>query len=374
MTDFNDIRPYKDDEVTAAIQRLLNDDEFITAISRFKYPKLPGWLRQIAKPLFRQGLKKQIGSVSSVHDVQIICESYLDKVIEGTTTALSFSGLEHLTQDKPHLFISNHRDIVMDPAFFNYALYHNGIETGRIAIGDNLLQKPFVSDLMRLNKSFIVKRSAKGVREKLNAYINLSSYIHHSIAEGHSIWIAQREGRAKDGIDQTEPAIIKMLYMSQRKSGKTFSEYINWLNIIPTTISYEYNPCDKLIARELYEKSKHGSYTKTPGEDINSIVAGITGNKGEVHVAFGPPLSGNFDTPEEAAAQIDLQMAKQYVLQPSNYLAAEHLGNKLPASITIDANKRDMFNKRLESCDEELRDVFLRIYANSILKAENEKE
>lgn len=372
MADFDDIRPYRDEEVVPAIQRLLADKEFITAIIHFKYPSLPDWLTALAKPLFKLRLQNEIGHVSSVRDVQLALEKYINKVIESTTTKLSFSGLENISRDKAHLFISNHRDIVMDPAFFNYALYLNGMETTRIAIGDNLLQKPYVSDLMRLNKSFIVKRSAKGIREKLETFMNLSSYIQHSIEEGHSIWIAQREGRAKDGIDQTDDAIIKMLYMSQKKTGVAFPDYIKKLSIIPTTISYEYNPCDCLIARELYEKAKHGSYQKGPGEDLCSIVTGITGNKGDVHVAFGPALSGHYETAEQVAQQIDQQMASQYVLQSSNYLAMEYLDKNKPAPETIDNAKREQFRQRLESCDEELREIFLRIYANSILRPDTE--
>ena len=372
MTEFDDIRPYKDDEVSPAIARLLADDEFITAITHFKYPQLPKWLSGLVKPLVKLRLQKDIGHLATVADVQVECGAYLDKVIESTTSNLSFSGLENLAQGQAHLFISNHRDIVMDPAFFNYALYHNNFDTARIAIGDNLLQKPFVSDLMRLNKSFIVKRSAKGMREKIAAYMNLSSYIQHSIEDGHSIWIAQREGRAKDGIDQTDVAIIKMLYMSQKKSGIDFPDYIKKLSIIPTTISYEYNPCDRLIARELYEKERHGEYKKDPGEDLRSIVAGITGKKGDVNVAFGPALSGHYETAEDVAEKIDRQMADQYVLQPSNYLAMEFLDKEKVAPASIGKQKRDEFRERLDSCDEELREIFLKMYANPVIKLTNQ--
>ena len=173
-------------------------------------------------------------------------------MISTTTTKVEFSGLEKLTADQNYLFISNHRDIAMDPAFVNWGLHQQGLDTVRIAIGDNLLKKPFVSDLMRLNKSFIVKRSAKGVREMMAAFKALSGYIKHSLSvEKQSIWIAQKEGRAKDGNDQTDPAILKMLYMNGKGQKLAFSEYMTGLNIVPVSISYEYDPNDVAKANEI---------------------------------------------------------------------------------------------------------------------------
>lgn len=367
MTNFDDIRPYQDDEVQPAIQRLLQNQEFIRSITAFRFSRLPTWARSLMRPLVRYALNKQLRDIDSVNQLQSICSLYLDKVIKQTISDLSISGLENLTPGKPYLFISNHRDIVMDPAFVNYALYHNDFDTARIAIGDNLLQKPFVSDLMRLNKSFIVKRSASGIREKMAAYTGLSSYIEHSIREGCTIWIAQREGRAKDGIDHTDPAIIKMLYMSQRKSDTSFSDYINWLNIVPVVISYEYNPCDRLIARELYEKQQTGSYQKQPGEDLKSIVTGITGYKGHVHVSFGEVLKGDFPDAETVAATIDQQMVDHYVFHPSNYIAAQELQSNYSLSNEISETKRQEFKERLKQCDEPLRKEFLALYANALL-------
>ncbi len=368
MTQFDDIRPYHDSEVEAVIQRLINDDELIETIVAFRFPKLPNWLRPFARPLVTHGLRKELSNVNTVLQVQHICSRYLDQVIEKTSPTLTFSGLENLQQGHPYLFISNHRDIVMDPAFVNYALYHNGFETVRIAIGDNLLQKPFVSDLMRLNKSFIVKRSASGVREKMAAYMSLSSYIHHSISEGRPIWIAQREGRAKDGIDQTDPAIIKMLYMSQKKGKLSFSEYINKLNIVPVVISYEYNPCDQLIANELQQKAETGTYTKQPGEDMQSIVTGITGDKGHVHISFGEPLHGDYQDADTVAKVIDQQMQERYVFHPSNHIAACLLNDtELKMDADINQEKYDTFMKRLNLCEEAAKPYFLALYANALL-------
>ncbi|EGH00262.1 hypothetical protein imdm_1156 [gamma proteobacterium IMCC2047] len=370
MTNFEDIRPYNDDEVKPTIKRLLNDAGFIDTISAFKLAGKPQWLRNLLRPLVKQRLNKELGAINSVKDVQTLCEKYVHRVIETTTTKLSFSGLEKLSADRPYFFISNHRDIVMDPALVNFALYHHGLETPQLAIGDNLLQKPFVSDLMRLNKSFIVKRSAAGVREKLQAFTDLSSYIHHAHRNGHSTWIAQKEGRAKDGVDSTDPAIIKMLYMSQRKSGLSFSEYMNWLQIVPVSLSYEYNPCDLAISEELHQKRSTGSYQKAEGEDIRSITTGITGLKGDVHVAFGTPLAGNLDDAETVATKIDEQVMQEYRFHDSNHIAAELISTEAQKlrDHPLSKQKQAEFMARLDSCDEKMKDIFLAMYANPVLR------
>jgi len=375
MTNFEDIRPYQDEEVRPTIQRLLKEAEFIDAICAFKLSGKPQWLRRLLRPIVKLRLGKELSPLNSVKDVQTLCERYLHRVIETTTTELTFSGLENLTPGQPYFFMSNHRDIVMDSAFVNFALYHHGMETAQQAIGDNLIQKPFVSDLMRLNKSFIVKRSVTGVREKLQAFNNLSAYIHHAINTGNSIWIAQKEGRAKDGIDSTDPAMIKMLYMSQRKSGQSFSDYMNWLQIVPVTLSYEYNPCDLAICKELHEKRTTGSYQKAEGEDIRSITTGITGQKGDVHVAFGKPLAGDLPDAESVAKQVDDQMLKQYRFHASNHMAAELLnpGAEKLRTKAVPDDKKDVFMQRLAECDNDTKDIFLAMYANPVLRLANEK-
>jgi len=247
-------------------------------------------------------------------------EAYIDRTIERATDGVTFSGLEHLQQGRAYLFLANHRDIVMDPAFVNYAVYQAGIRTPRIAIGDNLLQRPFVSDLMRLNKSFIVRRSITGRREKLAAYQVLSAYINHSIRnDGESVWIAQAEGRAKDGDDRTDSAILKMLHMSRKD--EAFAEALEALRPVPVSISYEYDPCDQAKARELYIRATTGTYSKAPGEDDTSIALGITGYKGRVHIAFGSPMESVPDDAKQMAIAVDRQILGSYRLFPVHYLA-----------------------------------------------------
>lgn len=277
-------------------------------------------------------------------------------------------GIENLDRSKNYLFVSNHRDIAMDPALVNYALHIRDMDTVRIAIGDNLLQKPYVSDLMRLNKSFIVQRSAKGIRQMMAAFNLLSQYIHHSLKEEHqSIWIAQKEGRAKDGIDHTDPAIIKMFCMAEKKTGKPFADSIRDLNIVPVALSYEYDPLDVQKAREVTHKQKDGHYAKAEFEDINSIAQGIAGFKGRVHVTFGQPLDGDFEDADQVALAVDEQIRRLYRLFPSNYLALEALGQAGDFAIPdFDTETRAAFNERLATCPEEYQPQWLAMYANPV--------
>ena len=166
MERFKDIRPYQDDEIRPVVDSLMQNAEFVGSIASFYYPRLTKFLPRLMSGLASKRLKTQLQDVRDVASMQDVIALYMDKMIEDTTTSLTNSGMENLSDEKAYLFISNHRDIAMDPAFVNYMLYHAGYDTLQIAIGDNLLKKPFVTDLMRLNKSFIVMRSLKG-RERL---------------------------------------------------------------------------------------------------------------------------------------------------------------------------------------------------------------
>jgi len=249
ISDFDDIRPYNDNEVRPVLDRLFRNDEFIGAITRLRFPRLASPLGFALRPLVRAVLRHQLVRVRDVHDFQMIVERYVTRMIASTTSSFTVSGLERLNRKQAYLFVSNHRDIALDPAFVNYSLHHDNHDTVRIAIGDNLLTKDYASDLMRLNKTFIVKRSVKGPRELLAALRKLSAYIRHSITvDNHSVWIAQREGRAKNGVDQTEPAILKMFALSAGKGVSVGAALVD-LKIVPVSISYEYDPCDLMKAR-----------------------------------------------------------------------------------------------------------------------------
>lgn len=320
MDQFEAIRPYSDAEVPAVMARLLADPHFLDVLARFRFPRLADSMGWLLKPMIARRLRREFASIHSVEALQNKIEPYVDRTVERATAGISYSGLDRLKPGTAYLYLANHRDIVMDPAFVNYAVFQVGLRTPRIAIGDNLLQRPFVSDLMRLNKSFIVHRSLAGRREKLAAYQVLSAYINHSIrVDGESVWIAQAEGRAKDGDDRTDSAILKMLHMSRKD--EPFAEVLASLRPTPVSISYEYDPCDQAKARELYIRATTGSYAKAPGEDDASIALGITGHKGRVHVHFATPMSDVPDDPKLMAAEVDRQILGHYRLFPVHYLA-----------------------------------------------------
>ena len=370
---FADIRPYRNDEVAPVLARLLDDREFLDTLAGFRFGKLAQFVPMLVRQLLRCSLARETRGVSDVSAVQAIIKRYMDQMIEQATGGFSVSGLDSLDPVHPYLYMSNHRDIAMDPAFINYALHLASYETARIAIGDNLLTKPWVSDLMRLNKSFIVKRSLSGPRELLAASKKLAAYIQHSLAqEAVPVWIAQREGRAKDGIDRTEPVVIKMLAMSRDKSTQDFAAHIQSLGIVPVAISYELDPCDGLKANELYQKSSTGSYQKGAHEDVASIGRGIAGDKGRVHVAFGTPLGAGLATPELVAAEMDRQIIANYCLHPTNIYAYEMLHRDaapLPATLTAEPGDctREQFEQRINAMPAPHRPYALAIYANVVV-------
>ncbi|MBE0463340.1 MAG: 1-acyl-sn-glycerol-3-phosphate acyltransferase [Halomonadaceae bacterium] len=366
-----DIRPYTDTEVADVLARLARDSELLDALTRFRLPRMARWVPSLARKLASNAIQREVKGVTTVRDFQMRIASYMERMIRTTTDAFEVSGLDKLDPESAYLFIGNHRDISLDPAFVNYALYQAGRDTVRIAIGDNLLKKPYVTDLMRLNKSFIVPRSARGKRAMLAAYQQLSAYIRHSITgDNHSIWMAQREGRAKNGIDRTDPAIIKMLTMAKRNAERdmVFGDAVAELKLVPVSISYEYDPCDLQKAQELHDIANQGSYAKSEFEDIRSIVSGITGEKGRVQLRFGTPVGADMATPDEVAAEIDRQVIGGYRLYPSHYLALEALGEapELVARKTITRQDRERFKARMESIPENLRPYWLAQYANPV--------
>jgi len=358
---FHDIRPYNDEEVRPVIDALVSNKELLDVLGRFKFPRLKALTGPAMNPLIKWALKREFRQVTDVTSWQKIISKYMSKMLKRTVSELTYSGLDELQPGRGYLFVSNHRDITMDPALVSYGLDLQGLGTARVAIGDNLLQKPYVSDIMRLNKSFVVKRSATGVREKMKAYMDLSSYIDHSVHTGHNIWIAQREGRAKDGIDATDVAVMKMLYMSKKKSGQSYADYINGLHIVPVSIAYEFDPCDQAKACELASLSDTGEYVKAKYEDMKSIVKGIMGQKGKVHVAFGAPLEGQFETPEEIATAIDSSIAQNYALQSTNMAAyAMSLGDTHPAAKVLEQRFEGLTPSQLKHA--------LAMYVNPVLR------
>ncbi|WP_374978910.1 1-acyl-sn-glycerol-3-phosphate acyltransferase [Pseudomonas solani] len=375
MGEFEAIRPYDDAEVAEVLARLSADPAFLGALTRYRFPRLAGPLGWLLKPVIAHRLRREFRGIASVTALQDKIEPYVDHTIERATDGVTYSGVDKLKPGNPYLFVANHRDIVMDPAFVNYAVYHAGVPTPRIAIGDNLLQKPFVSDLMRLNKSFIVHRNLAGRREKLAAFQLLSAYINHSIrVDAQSIWIAQAEGRAKDGDDRTDSAILKMFHMSRKD--EPFAAVIHDLHVVPVSISYEYDPCDLAKARELYIRATTGGYEKAPGEDDTSIALGITGYKGRVHIAFNDEIREDIADAKLLAAEMDRRILGGYRLFPVHYLAYAMWSERDPelAVPTLEslfgtdeiARARAEWQKRLNACPEEQRPWLVLQYATPV--------
>ena len=309
---FDEIRPYDNADLPHVLKQLVNNGEFISTLVAFRFAQWP----QFTKPLFAYFIKrfisKKIQTTLSLRDFQDMIEPYMQRMLIKTTNALTVTGLDTLDLSSPCLFISNHRDIVLDPAFVNWVLHINGQDTVRIAVGDNLLSKGWVADILRLNKCFVVQRSIEGRREKLAAAKLLSEYIYSSLKnDNQHLWIAQREGRAKDGIDVTNPAIISMLSLNKPKE-IDFSDYSANLRIVPVSISYEFDPCDISKAKELCQAAKEGGYDKPDNEDMQSIVNGITGQKGRVHVHFGKLVGNQFGNAKEVSTFIDQEILAGY--------------------------------------------------------------
>lgn len=367
MQDFENIRPFLDAEVNDAITKLLADQQFILAIRRLRFHYLPRFFDHLLLPITRLILHAQLKNVQSLLEFQRRMSYYVDYMVKTQVDNLTVSGLEELDFSKNYLFISNHRDITLDAALVDCILLNQSSKTLRIAIGDNLLQSDFVRLLLRLNKCFKVKRSDIYSRNFFKHLQKLSAYINFCLkVDNHSVWLAQSAGRSKDGLDKTDPAIIKMLAMN-KGSDVDFSTYINNLHIVPVSISYEYDPCDVLKAKELYTLATTGQYVKSVNEDFISIGKGILGYKGNVHLGFGKPLNKNFNNADAVAKFLDQQIVENYKLHASNLLAYEKLYNRLPLQLSCnDQNKRRLFEKRLNLVPAHLKSYWLAMYANPV--------
>lgn len=374
---FEDIRPYRDDEVRPALDRLIADPEMSHAVAHFLLPRLAKLEGPVAW-LVRQFVRFEFRKARDVRGVQQVVAKYMDLVINRTTTRFTISGLDTLPRDRACLFVSNHRDIAMDPALSIVAMFKEGHETARIAIGDNLLSKPFATDIMKLNKCFTVKRNAETRREKLRAAEQLSNYIYYSIVnENEHVWIAQRAGRAKDGRDRTNSALLAMFAMTKDKE-TAFADFWRKLHIVPLSISYEWDPCDAQKARELYLSGHpEENYEKAAHEDLGSIAKGVVGKKGHVHAAFGTPIEGDFDDVSELTDEVDRQIIGNYVLHPSNLIAYQMLYGEAPAlPVSCPAvpwhpdehqQARETFEQRIAAVDERWREQVIQGYANPVV-------
>lgn len=378
MTKFDDIRPYRDDEVKAVIQSLLADREFLDFLGRYHSPRLSRYASGLIRVLARYMLRRTLGKVETIREFQEVISYYANRIVSETMSEFVYEGIARLEAGQAYLFVGNHRDIAGDSMLVDYALWLSERDTVRIAVGDNLIQREFATNLMKLNKSFFIRRSQEGAKKVYAALLESSQYIHESIREGASIWIAQAEGRAKNGMDVTDPAIIKMFALANRKV--PLGELVQQLRIVPVSISYEYDPCDYLKAKELATVESEGSYQKPPGEDLLSLVKGLGEFKGKVYLRFGEQLHGEFESPEEIANELDHQLLNNYQLYFVNYWALQQLALQEPGSEnseyaetwsalkgTIQFDDTGVYESRLADCPEPHRRKWLEMYANPVV-------
>ena len=322
MSEFDAIRPYYDHEVPQVLARLVASRELAQAASQLV---LPSWLgnRAVGRWLTRLILRLKTRNLGSIRDCQNVVAGLFETVIKQSIDRLSVSGLDRLSPNDHYLFISNHRDILMDSSLLNYLLQDAGHDTCRMAVGDNLLSNSLAADLMRLNKSFVVERNVEGVRAQYQALGRTSRYMQHSLQQGISVWIAQRQGRAKDGFDRTDPALLKMLLLAYRDKGsdqEPLDKLLQVAPVVPVSVSYELDPCGPSKAHELATLDLSGSYQKSTHEDLKSMVQGLMGPKGRVRLCFGQPIT-QASSLEDLAAQLDQSIVANTRLYPTHRYA-----------------------------------------------------
>ena len=317
---FDDIRPYRDEEIAPTIERLLKDSEF-KRVMHFIMPEID-W----------KEFENTMRTFRNTYDFQhSIVKKMVFFLLDKSADRCDCSGFEQIPK-QAYTFVSNHRDIVLDASILCVLLSNNNRDTVEIAIGDNLLIQPWINDIVRLNKSFIVKRGVS-LRQMLEVSKHLSEYIHHTITrKNQSVWIAQREGRAKNSDDRTQDSLLKMLSMG---ADKPFIESIEELNIVPLSLSYEYDPCDYLKAKEFQQKRDNPEFKKSPQDDLNNMETGIFGFKGSIHFQFGRPINpflreidprlDKGETVSKVAALIDREIYLNYRFYPVNYIAYDRL-------------------------------------------------
>lgn len=371
MNEFDDIRPYSDEEYREITRRMARNKYLKSFLRTLKWPNCPKILEAPAGKLVELFVRREMGKVDTIEEFQkdLIIGRLMQWIVDKTTKGVVSTGLEKLQKNQSYMYISNHRDIVLDSALINYGIVKEDFRTTQIAFGDNLLINDFVSDLIRINKSFIVKRNLP-LREQIQASITLSRYIDYTLKNGESIWIAQREGRSKDGADQTNPAVIKMLYLSQRKSGVEFSDFINNCRIVPVSISYELDPCDTLKGWEIHRKETRAVFEKTKTMDLVSMWAGMKGFKGRVHVHYGQPLKGDFKDDKDVALHLDREIHRGYKLWPSNYIAYDKLNNSSKYAKEYSEAERDEFLSRYKKLAAPVFEKVMKMYSRPVLNQE----
>ena len=373
--DFSDIAPLDDSVFHHTMEKLVKEPGFLHAV---KYAMPEEGMPTLIDELLR---------IDNKYDFQHqVMFPFLEMLAKTTTNGISLEGVKHLNPSMNYTFMSNHRDIVLDASFLNLAFLRKGFPTSEVAIGNNLLIFDWISDLVRLNKSFIVKRNT-GLREGLLAAKKLSAYIHHCILGKHeSVWIAQREGRAKDSSDHTQESLVKMLALGGQGS---FMERLKEINIMPVAISYEYDPNDYLKAREFLLRRRSPDFKKSQRDDLFSMETGLLQYKGKVHFQLTPRINtkldqiGNFKDNNIAARYvakiIDQAIHRSYMIYSINYIAFDLLNStdRFAAYYTPGRKQEviDYFNSQLDKVDlnditteerEYMMAMMLTMYANPL--------
>jgi len=357
------IQAYQDEQVAPAILRLKQDQSLLAKLNQL-FPSDTGLDQALV----------ELDDIDSVDDLQNWIEQNILPLIENSYASFSISGLDQLDPGQAYIFISNHRDIVMDPLLLNQALRRNGFGSANCAIGDNLLLHPSSNDLALLNRCFKVFRSLKSPRAMLNAMKTQSAYIQYlHFNQQQHIWIAQKEGRAKDNIDKTNPALIKMLGLS-KPADWSISDYLEILNIVPVCFSYEWDPCDIDKANELLLMEAGGGFQKTALDDLNATQKGLKGQKGQIHLHFSQALEARPETMLDhkiVADKIDQAIKQHYQFFPVNFAAYKKI--KGQAFEPCPFNKQEVnyalktLEKRLANCSPEIERRVLQAYAQVLL-------
>ncbi|MDL2231220.1 1-acyl-sn-glycerol-3-phosphate acyltransferase [Porphyromonadaceae bacterium OttesenSCG-928-L07] len=363
---FDHIRPYIDGEIDNAISRLRQNKEFLSLMSNLTKIDEKDMIDDLKDIRHRDEFQQFFGKI-------------ITAIIQHTSDGLSVSGLENLKPDTSYLFMSNHRDIILDSAILNLILQKNGLKYTQAAIGSNLLVNQWVTDFVKLESCFVIERDIP-VKEMITSSSLRSEYIRDLLSEeNYSVWIAQKEGRTKNGKDKTQPSLLKMLNMSGKDEfAKNFKE----LKVVPVAISYEWEPCDYLKTKEQYTKTV-SEYVKTPEDDMNSMVQGLAGYKGRIHFTIEKPLceelepisglSSNGDKSDALAKMIDDVIYRNFKLWPNNYIAYDllHSVNKFSSEYTEEEKEKfiqSMYQKidKIDGNKSSLNNFFLEIYANPV--------
>lgn len=369
MQKFDAIRPYYDAEVNDAIQRIVHHP-MMKALMDFTFPDMPDeqWAEQLKR-------------THSIRDFQcnFIYKS-VQQVLERSSDGLTTSGFEKLEQNTSYLFISNHRDIILDTSLLNCALFEQGLVMTASAIGDNLVKKSFLLMLSKLNRNFLVQRSLSP-RELLMSSKLMSEFIAQLLLrENRSVWIAQREGRTKDGNDMTQQGVLKMLAMGSDEANLT--DYFKKVKIVPVSISYEYDPTDALKMPRLLAEANNEKYIKEKNEDFMTLLSGIMGQKKRIHIhvcdvldteidAIASEFDNNNKQIQALAQTIDDSILSTYQLWPTNYIAYDLLHNTNTFADRYTEEEKALFERRLEIRIDEDNPValqgFLAMYANPVV-------